>query len=132
MRKNETCNRIWITYERGLSFEDMKAQIPNVKPSHGVYGAHNDITKLSVMKNFYKQDVIAEIYFDEEEANFLFNNGLDHEICTYLGVTYRTYMVNLGYEMDMNPNHSFDHMILSLTSDITEKFLNQKENTKQK
>lgn len=128
MQYKPTCSRIWISYERGLSFDDLQEYLPGVEPSHGVYGSTNEITKLTVFQNIYKQDIIAEIFYDESENSFVTHSKYDERLTKYLGKRYSTHLVNLSSVMDMDPNYNYDHMVFSLTQDFIDEFNKLKVN----
>lgn len=117
-------DRIWINAERGLSFDDMQAILPQVEKKYGVYGDNNDITKLTLFQDFYKQKKLAEIFFDETERKFLFDpEQFDMNLCKTFGDGYASFTSGLAMMKHFNPAFTFEHMLYDLGGEM-ERYIN--------
>lgn len=116
--ENSFKNRVWIKAERNLTFNDIREALPNITLEHGLYGVHDNITKVTLYRDLFKQEKISEIFFDEDAGRFLFGEKFNDKISTELGKLYGFYTLTFKFLKALNPMSSFEQMLLSLAGDM--------------
>lgn len=124
-----TCNRIWATAKSGLSFEDMKKELPIADKENGVLGENNDIIKLTLLKNIYEQNVLAEIFYDASEGRYVCSDQYDKGLCEAFADKFLELYLNVDNIQAQDPTITTDHLMLVVGAQMTEYMINSSKET---
>jgi len=117
MKNTPTCSRVWISFQRGLTTKQMlDSAVPQDYEKNDSDDSEN-ITKLTLYRNFYKQEALAVVFYDETLDRYVFDQNLDENISEQLANRFAYYMKvyymkAVAHQFD--DNFTIEHMILAL------------------
>ncbi len=110
----ETKENYWISVDKNFSLNDVEGELPSDLVSDEIFDIERPLTKLTLHKSLFKQEVVTEVLYDETYHKYLLAEGYDVKISSHLADTYSYYMNKVGMEFGKESDFTYEHMILAL------------------